>query len=177
MTQAWYPPCVQGRKSCIAVLLTGAQNHQKLNMWADVLNFTCMSIFSLHLGDWNTRLEDPHKTQWQLMTTTLSVKKPKKTNSIYMRNIGTWSIGNGICPCPPTHWEGLQKPKSCPAGRWWRRSICDLLCSSQSAVGGDDRRVATKLGQSPRSPGSRTKWMVSTAEKLVAVRKLPAHNQ
>lgn len=44
--------------------------------------------------------------------------------------------------------------------------------------GGDDRRVATKLGQSPRSPGPRTKRMASTAEKLAAVtRELPAHNQ
>lgn len=52
-------------------------------------------------------------------------------------------------------------------------------CAPRSLLsGGDDRRVATKLGQSPRSPGRRTKRMASTAEKLTAVtRELPAHNQ
>lgn len=75
-------------------------------------------------------------------------------------------------------------------GRSYRRRGAVLLagggagasvpcCAPRSLLSrGDDRRVATKQGQSPRSPGSQTKGMASMAEELAAVtRELPAHNQ
>lgn len=110
------------------------------------------------------------------MITTWSVKW--KNISPFRENIRTCSVGNGICPCPPTQGEELQKRGDVLlAGGGGGASV--PCCAPRSLLsGGDDRRVATKLGQSPRSPGPRTKRMASTAEKLTVVtRELPAHNQ
>lgn len=140
--------------------------------------FTCMSIFSPPFRKLEQEIRRPTRDTVTTDDYYIISQILKKNLHFYGKYLNVVNRQRYLPVPSHTHWEELQKPRSCPAGRQWRRrSICDLLCSSQSVVGGDDRRVATKLGQSPRSPGSRTKRMVSRAEKLAAVRELPAHNQ
>lgn len=107
-----------------------------LNMWTDLqalrVRFLHLHSLSLHLGDRNTRLENPHKTQWRLLITTWSVKWKKY---LHLGKISERAQSATVSICVLPH-----------KGRSYRRRGAVLLagggggasvpcCAPQSAVG------------------------------------------